>query len=84
MAGSYYGNIGFGDGLAYGLKILFVTAAGGFLSPVRAALGAAAFGMGEALWAGYFPVEWRDAWMYFLLAAMLVLIRADREMAKAG
>lgn len=84
MAGFYYGNVGFGDGLVYGLKILFVTAAGGFLSPVRAALGAAAFGMGEALWAGYFPVEWRDAWMYFLLAAMLVLIRTDRDMAKAG
>ncbi len=84
MAGLYYGNIGFGDGLTYGLKILFVTAVGGFLSPVRAALGAAAFGMAESLWAGYFSVEWRDAWMYFLLVAMLVLVRANRDMAKAG
>jgi branched-chain amino acid transport system permease protein len=83
MAGLYYGNIGFGDGLVYGLKILFVTAVGGFLSPVRAALGAAAFGMGEALWAGYFPIEWRDAWMYFLLVAMLVLIGTSRDASKA-
>jgi branched-chain amino acid transport system permease protein len=83
MAGLYYGNIGFGDGLVYGLKILFVTAVGGFLSPVRAALGAAAFGLGESLWAGYFPIEWRDAWMYFLLVAMLVLVGANRDTSKA-
>jgi len=82
MAGLYYGNIGFGDGLTYGLKILFVTAVGGFLSPLRAALGAAAFGMGESLWAGYFPLEWRDAWMYFLLVAMLVLVGAGRDARK--
>ena len=82
MAGLYYGNIGFGDGLTYGLKILFVTAVGGFLSPVRAALGAAAFGMGESLWAGYFPIEWRDAWMYFLLVAMLVLTAPGRDAGK--
>lgn len=79
MAGLYYGNIGFGEGLTYGLKILFVTAVGGFLSPLRAALGAAAFGMGESLWAGYFPIEWRDAWMYFLLVAMLVLTAPGRD-----
>ena len=83
MAGFYYGNIGFGDGLVYGLKILFVTAVGGFLSPVRAALGAAAFGLAESLWAGYFPIEWRDAWMYFLLVAMLVLVGANRDAGKA-
>jgi branched-chain amino acid transport system permease protein len=82
MAGFYYGNIGFGDGLVYGLKILFVTAVGGFLSPVRAALGAAAFGLAESLWAGYFPIEWRDAWMYFLLVAMLVLVGANRDTSK--
>lgn len=79
MAGLYYGNVGFGDGLVYGLKILFVTAVGGFLSPVRAALGAALFGLAESLWAGYFPIEWRDAWMYALLVAMLVLIGGSRD-----
>ncbi|RWP00665.1 MAG: branched-chain amino acid ABC transporter permease [Mesorhizobium sp.] len=82
LAGLYYGNISFGSGLVYGLKILFVTAVGGYLSPLRAALGAAAFGMAESLWAGYFPVEWRDAWMYLFLVAMLVLVGAGRDQSK--
>ena len=82
LAGIYYGNISFGTGLVYGLKILFVTAVGGYLSPSRAALGAAAFGMAESLWAGYFPLEWRDAWMYLFLVAMLVLIGAGRDQQK--
>ncbi|MER8478486.1 branched-chain amino acid ABC transporter permease [Mesorhizobium sp. M1423] len=82
LAGFYYGNISFGTGLVYGLKILFVTAVGGYLSPLRAALGAAAFGMAESLWAGYFPLEWRDAWMYLFLVTMLVLIGAGRDQQK--
>ncbi|TGS49551.1 branched-chain amino acid ABC transporter permease, partial [bacterium M00.F.Ca.ET.179.01.1.1] len=82
MASLYYGNVSFGSGLVYGLKILFVTAVGGYLSPPRAALGAAAFGMAESLWAGYFPREWRDAWMYLFLVAMLVLIGAGRDQQK--
>ncbi len=79
LAALYYGNIGFSAGLVYGLKILFVTAVGGYLSPARAAWGGFAFGMGEALWAGYFAIEWRDAWMLALLAAMLVLAGAGRD-----
>lgn len=82
MAGLYYGNISFGSGLVYGLKILFVTAVGGYLSPPRAALGAAAFGMAESLWAGYFPIEWRDGWMYLFLVAALVLIGPGRDQQK--
>ncbi|TIR31785.1 MAG: branched-chain amino acid ABC transporter permease [Mesorhizobium sp.] len=82
LAAFYYGNISFGTGLVYGLKILFVTAVGGYLSPLRAALGAAAFGMAESLWAGYFPLEWRDGWMYLFLVAMLVLIGTGRDQGK--
>jgi len=82
MAGLYYGNVSFGSGLVYGLKILFVTAVGGYLSPPRAALGAAAFGMAESLWAGYSPVEWRDGWMYLFLVAALVLIGPGRDQQK--
>lgn len=78
LAALYYGNLGFGAGLIFGLKVLFVTAVGGYYSPARAAGGAACFGMVEALWAGYFPIEWRDAWMYALLAALLVLT-AERK-----
>ena len=82
MAALYYGNVSFGSGLVYGLKILFVTAVGGYLSPPRAALGAAAFGMAESLWAGYFPIEWRDGWMYLFLVAALVLIGPGRDQQK--
>lgn len=79
MAALYFGNIGFGSGLIFGLKILFVTAVGGYRSPTHAAMGAAAFGIAESLWAGYFPIEWRDAWMLALLAAMLVLRFSGQE-----
>lgn len=78
LAALYYGNLGFGAGLVYGLKVLFVTAVGGYYSPAKAAAGAACFGMVESLWAGYFPIEWRDAWMYALLAALLILT-AERK-----
>lgn len=79
LAALHYGNISFGTGMIYGLKILFVTAAGSYSSPSRAALGAAAYGIGEALWAGYFAVEWRDAWMLAFLAAVLVLRAPARD-----
>lgn len=75
LAALYYGNIGFGAGLVYGLKVLFVTAAGGYRDPLRAATGAFCFGVAESLWSGYFPVEWRDGWMFAFLAALLVLTR---------
>ncbi len=83
LAALYFGNLGFGAGLVYGLKILFITAVGGYYAPGRAAVGAAAFGLAESLWAGYFPIEWRDAWMYGLLAAMLVLT-GDRKDAPSA
>lgn len=79
LAALHYGNISFGTGLVYGLKILFVTAAGSYSSPVQAALGAAAFGIGESLWTAYFAAEWRDAWMLAFLAAMLILRASARE-----
>lgn len=79
MAALYYGNISFGSGMVYGLKVLFVTAAGSYRDPSRAAAGAACFGIAESLWTGYFPIEWRDAWMFAFLAALLVLTRTGRE-----
>jgi len=75
LAALHLGNIGFGDGLVFGLKVLFLTAAGGYGSPPRAALGAACFGMAEALWSGYFPIEWRDVAVFSGLIAFLVLSR---------
>jgi branched-chain amino acid transport system permease protein len=79
LAALYYGNIGFGAGLVFGLKVLFVTAIGGYAAPSRAALGALLFGIAESLWSGYFPVEWRDGWMLGFLVLMLVL-RTEREL----
>ena len=79
IAALHYGNIGFGAGMVYGLKALFVTAAGSYSEPDRASLGAFAYGMGEGLWSGYFPMEWRDAWMLAFLAALLVLRRPGAD-----
>ena len=51
----YYGNMSFGTGLIFGLKILFITAVGGYNTPPRAAAGAAAFGMAEVALLRLFP-----------------------------
>jgi branched-chain amino acid transport system permease protein len=85
MAALYYGNVSFGTGMVYGLKVLFVTAVGGYRVPLRAAAGAACFGITESLWSGYFPIEWRDAWMFAFLVGLLLLSRSgeDRD-AKAS
>lgn len=83
MAALYYGNISFGTGLVYGLKVLFVTAVGGYRDPLRAAAGAACFGIGESLWTGYFPIEWRDAWMFAFMVALLILTRTGEERRQA-
>lgn len=79
LAGLYFGNISFGSGLVFGLKVLFVTAVGGYDSPPRAAAGAAVFGMAEALWSGYFPIEWRDAAVFSALVILLVLRPGNGE-----
>ena len=83
LAALYYGNISFGAGLVYGLKVLFITAVGGYREPILAALGAACFGVAESLWSGYFPIEWRDAWMFLFLVALLVLRPSEQHSSKA-
>jgi branched-chain amino acid transport system permease protein len=83
LAAFYFGNMSFGTGLIFGLKILFITAVGGYDTPPRAAAGAAAFGMAESLYSGYFPIEWRDVAMFALLVALLVLRPSDGVETKA-
>jgi branched-chain amino acid transport system permease protein len=69
----YFGNMSFGAGLTYGLKILFIAAAGGFSTPRMAALAAFGFGESESLWDGYLPIIWREAFFYSALAGLLVI-----------
>lgn len=71
LAALYYGNISFNTGMIFGLKILFITAAGGFSRPLHAACGAALVGMVESLWGGYFSVLWRDVAIFSLLVFVL-------------
>jgi branched-chain amino acid transport system permease protein len=77
LAAVYFGNISLGTGLIFGLKVLFVTAIGGYRSPLRAAIGAAGVGMGEALWTGYLPNDWRDPAVFAFLTVLLVLRPSD-------
>lgn len=72
LAAVYFGNIGFGAGLVFGLKVLFLSAAGGFAAPILGAAGAFAMGLAEALWDGYFPVIYRDAVIFCALTLLLI------------
>lgn len=74
----YFGNMSFGSGLIYALKVLFIASAGGFSAPLPAALAAFAYGEAESLWDGYMPTVWRDAVFYSVLAFILILKRENR------
>ncbi len=73
LAVLYFGNMSFGAGLTYGLKVLFIAAAGGFSTPRMAAIAAFGFGEAEALWDGYLPIIWREAFFYSALSVMLIV-----------
>jgi branched-chain amino acid transport system permease protein len=73
LAVLYFGNMSFGAGLTYGLKVLFIAAAGGFSTPRMAALAAFMFGQAEQLWDGYLPIIWRETFFYSALALMLIV-----------
>jgi len=73
LAVLYFGNMSFGSGLTYGLKVLFISAAGGFSRPLFAAAGAFVFGEAEAMWDGYLPIIWREPAFYSGLALILCL-----------
>lgn len=69
----HYGNMSFGSGMVFSLKVLFLASAGGFTTPLAAALAAFAYAESEALWDGYMPMAWRDAMFFSILAAILIL-----------
>jgi branched-chain amino acid transport system permease protein len=81
VAACYFGNLGFGAGLVFGLKVLFISAAGGFSAPAMAAGGAFLIGLSEALWDGYFPTIYRDAALYLFLTFVLAA-RNDASLEK--
>ncbi|MBK8457501.1 MAG: branched-chain amino acid ABC transporter permease [Phyllobacteriaceae bacterium] len=78
LATLHYGNMSFGAGLTYGLKVVFVAALGAGGRPLNAALGAAAVGLAEALWTAWLPLEWRDTVILGVLSLLLILKPGDR------
>lgn len=78
LAVSYYGNMDFGAGLVFGVKVLFIAALGGAGNPLRSALGGAAIGLAETLWSAYGPFLWRDVVVIAALVLLLIVFRRER------
>jgi len=78
LAASYYGNMDFGMGLSFGVKVLFIAAIGGQTAPLLAALGAAGIGFLETLWSAYGPILWRDFAIFGFLVIVLVVTRREK------
>jgi branched-chain amino acid transport system permease protein len=78
LSTAWLGNMDFNASLIYGLKLVFLAALGGALSPGAAALGGAALAAGEAAWAAFAPLAWRDVFIFALLVFVLALRRADQ------
>ncbi len=76
----HYGNIDFGTGLTFAVKILFLTSLGGLSSPALAAAGGLAIGVFETLWDGCLPIQWRDIATYSLLCAALIATRRQNSL----
>ena len=78
LAVSYYGNMDFGAGLVFGVKVLFIAALGGAGAPLLAALGGAAMGLAETVWSAYGDFLWRDPVIFSALVLLLVIFRRER------
>lgn len=78
IATNYYGNMDFGSGIMFGLKVLLIAAVGGYGQPLRSATGAAALGVVETLWGAYAPYVWKDLAVFSGLVLVLVLSRRER------
>jgi branched-chain amino acid transport system permease protein len=79
LATFYYGTMDFGAGLVFGLKVVLISAAGGYASPLICGLGAAAVGFAETFWVGYGPAAWRDAAVLAMLVGWLIIMRSRVE-----
>ena len=78
LATNYYGNMDFGSGIMFGLKVLLIAAVGGYGDPLKSAGGAAALGVAETLWGAYAPFLWRDLAVFSVLVLVLVISRKER------
>lgn len=78
IATTYYGNMDFGSGIMFGLKVLLIAAVGGYGEPLKSASGAAVLGFAETLWGAYAPFLWRDLAVFSLLVLVLVMSRRER------
>ncbi len=78
LATTYYGNMDFGSGILFGLKVLLIAAVGGYGEPLKSAAGAALLGLGETLWGAYAPFIWRDFAVFSALVLVLVMSRRER------
>ena len=80
LAAWHYGNMDFGTGIAFSIKVLFLASLGGLSSPLAAAMGGMAIGILESIWDGWFPIIWRDAATYSILVALLVATRRSNSL----
>lgn len=78
LAAAYYGNMDFGAGLVFGVKVLFIAAIGGAGAPLLSALGGAAMGLAETLWSAYGDFLWRDLAVFSGLVLLLVMFRREK------
>lgn len=69
----FYGGVGYSGGLALGLKALFAAIIGGIGSVPGAIFGGLVLGALEAAWSLAFRIEYRDAFLFCLLAIVIVL-----------
>lgn len=79
LSTTYYGNMDFGSGMMFGLKVLLIAAVGGYHDPWKSAAGAALLGLAETLWGAYAPFLWRDLAVFSGLVLVLVMSRRERE-----
>jgi branched-chain amino acid transport system permease protein len=71
---TYYGVIVFSDGFVPGVKAFTAAVLGGIGSLPGAVLGGILIGLIEALWSGYFSIDYKDVAAFSILAIVLIFM----------
>jgi len=71
---SYYGVIVFTDGFTPGVKAFTAAVLGGIGSLPGAVVGGLLIGMIEAMWSGYFSIDYKDVAAFSILAIVLIFM----------